>query len=132
MKVNSSSSYGKFTVSLLSERIIYAKLIGSFSERGISDYINQVKTIISDFAGKPFAMLINNLEIEGGTPEAYQTLDNYNHWLNQQAIVAKAYIIDDNVTKHILLTRTPSLKQQNIAFFKTVNEAQDWLEAELH
>ena len=63
MKVNSSSSYGKFTVSLLSERIIYAKLIGSFSERGISDYINQVKTIISDFAGKPFAMLINNLEI---------------------------------------------------------------------
>lgn len=130
MKVKSSRSHGQFTVCLLGERIISATLKGSFSERGIRDYINQVKEIIKRFDGKPFAMLINNLQVEGGTPEAYRALEKYNHWLNQQAITAKAFIFDDSITKQILLSRSPSLKQQNIAFFKTENEAKAWLEAE--
>lgn len=132
MRISASSSHGKVDLSLIGERIIYAAFIGSFNEKGVENYAPEIKRIVNSFEKQPFAMLINNLSIEGGTPEAYQRLDEYNQWLNNQPIVAKAFIIDNNVTKQILLARTPALKQQNIAFFETPAEATVWLEQQLN
>lgn len=131
MKFNAASRHGICNIDLIDERIISAAFIGSFDEIGVKNYAKQIKRLVNTFQNQPFAMLINNLEIEGGTPEAYQALDHYNEWLNQQAIVAKAFIIDNNVTKQILLARTPALKQQNIAFFESPDEASIWLEKQL-
>ena len=127
MKFNAASRHGKCNIALIDERIISAAFIGSFDEIGVQNYAKQIKRLVNSFQNQPFAMLINNLEIEGGTPDAYQALDKYNEWLNQQAIIAKAFIIDNNVTKQILLARTPALKQQNIAFFENQTDAKTWL-----
>lgn len=131
MKFKASNRHGTCEVALIGERIISAAFIGSFNDKGVQHYANEIKRLVSTFQNQPFAMLINNLEVEGGTPEAYQTLDNYNQWLNQQAIVAKAFIIDNNVTKQILLARTPALKKQNIAFFENPTDATIWLNQQL-
>ena len=127
MKSIAANRHGKCEINLIDERIISAAFIGSFDEIGVQNYAKKIKRLVNSFQNQPFAMLINNLEIEGGTPDAYQALDKYNEWLNQQAIIAKAFIIDNNVTKQILLARTPALKQQNIAFFENQTDAKTWL-----
>jgi hypothetical protein len=132
MKSIAANRHGKCEINLIDERIISAAFIGSFNETAVQNYANEIKRLVNSFQNQPFAMLINNLAIEGGTPEAYQRLDEYNQWLNNQPIVAKAFIIDNNVTKQILLARTPALKQQNIAFFETPTEAKVWLEQQLN
>ncbi|WP_372770667.1 hypothetical protein [Pseudoalteromonas sp.] len=131
MKLNASHRHGECKIDLISDRIISAAFIGSFNGQSVQKYASEIKRLVNTFQSQPFAMIINNLEVEGGTPEAYQELENYNLWLNLQAIVAKAFIIDNNVTKQILLARTPALKQQNIAFFENPADATIWLKQQL-
>ena len=131
MKVNLSISHGKFQIELLENNIIYSVLKGTFSEKGSQAYTSSVKHIVEKLDGQPFAILVNNLVLDGGTPEAYTILEAYNLWLNKQAIVAKAFIINGNMTKHIMLKRSPSLQEQNIAFFDTVEKAREWLQKEI-
>lgn len=115
----------------LDGNIICAKLSGSFNRQGCAAYTQKVKQIVATLHNTPFAMLIDDLELEGGTPAAYQTLQDYNVWLNRQPIVAKAFIINNNVTKHIILQRSPALLEQNIAFFTNYDEATTWLKEQL-
>lgn len=123
-------SHGEFSV-VLTGSIIESKLAGSFNELGCSGYINAVKDKLNILAGKPFAMLIDDLELEGGTPEAYQLLNEYNQWMSKQPIVAKAFIISSQVQKDIILQRSPSLLQQNIEFFTDREHAMLWLHGEI-
>ena len=123
-------SHGEFSV-VLTGSIIESTLAGSFNELGCSGYINAVKDKLKILNGKPFAMLIDDLELEGGTPEAYQLLNEYNQWMSKQPIVAKALIISSQVQKDIILQRSPSLLQQNIEFFTDRAHAMHWLHGEI-
>lgn len=122
---------GTTVVTLLESNIISSKFEGSFNDTTALIYVNSVKKIIADLNQQPFAMLIDDLLLEGGTPEAYEHLNAYNSWLKGQALVAKAMIINNNVHKQIILQRSPSLLEQNIAFFTSPSEAQVWLREEL-
>ena len=119
-------------MSLIGDNIIFAEFCGSFDNHALQRYSKQIKKLVSTFNGSPFAMLIDDLKLEGGTPEAYKVLNEYNQWLNQQAIVAKAFIINNNVNKQIILKRSPALLEQNIAFFTDKNSAKDWLNTQLN
>ena len=132
MTITSKLGHGRFSTTLLENNIISAKLIGSFNERGCFNYTESVKHIVNALNGEPFAMLIDDLELEGGTPEAYQTLQAYNVWLNTQPIIAKAFIVNDRMTKHIILQRLPALLEQKVAFFETHEEAEAWLSLQLY
>jgi hypothetical protein len=131
MAITSKRGHGRFSTTLLENNIISAKLCGSFNETGCFNYTESVKNIVKTLNGEPFAMLIDDLELEGGTPEAYRTLQAYNVWLNTQPIIAKAFIVNDRMTKHIILQRSPALLEQNIAFFETHEQAQAWLTQQL-
>ncbi len=61
--------------------IIIVKLVGGFNEFGAKKYTDGVKGIIGNFNGEPFTILVNNLELSGGTPEAYEEVEQYNQWL---------------------------------------------------
>ncbi|WP_448211927.1 hypothetical protein [Colwellia sp. MEBiC06753] len=122
--------HGDFSVSLINN-IISSRLAGSFNEAGCLAYVAAVKEKVALLNAKPFVMLIDDLALEGGTPEAYVALEDYNRWLNTQPIIAKAFLITFSSQKEIILQRTPSLAQQNIAFFKTRTDAEHWLEQQL-
>lgn len=125
-----TTEHGTSEVTLV-DNIIRAKLSGSFNRQGCALYTERVKQIVATLNAQPFAMLIDDLDLEGGTPAAYQALQDYNVWLNRQAIVAKAFIINNNVTKHIILQRSPALLEQNIAFFNNYDDATLWLKQQL-
>ena len=121
--------HGDFTV-VLSNNVIETKLAGSFNEQGTVQYINAVKEKVSELKGEPFAMLIDDLALEGGTPEAYAVLNDYVQWLNQQKIIARAFLIESEIQKEIFLKRMPAYKKQNVCFFKDREAAIEWLRQE--
>lgn len=123
-------AHGQFDVAC-HDQIIFVKLSGSFNCSAIKAYAQAVKGKVASFGGRPFAMLINDVQVEGGTPEAYDALNEYNAWLNEQAIVAKAFILSSLALKDIIITRTPELQRQNIAFFEHIEEATAWLKEQL-
>jgi len=123
-------AHGSFKVNV-DGQLIECELIGSFNEAGCLAYTEKVKQEVTALQGKPFAMLIDDVALEGGTPEAYRALNEYNIWLNKHTIIAKAFIINSPIQKEIMLNRSPALKLQNIAFFKERKKAITWLNEQL-
>lgn len=123
---NLSDAHGQHFVQREGQ-VIRVKLSGSFNEAGVCAYAAEVKEIVASLSGQPFAMLIDDLDVEGGTPKAYAALNDYNEWLNQQSVIAKAFVINSLALKDIILQRTPELQRQNIAFFFSYNDAEKWL-----
>ncbi len=122
--------HGRHQVELVGN-ILQVKLIGSFNDEGVRAYSLSVQQAIEHLKGQPFAMLIDDLDVEGGTPEAFEELDKYNLWLATKPIIAKAFIIKSLALKEIILERTPALKNQEIAFFEDHVSALAWLQQKL-
>ncbi|WP_286263140.1 hypothetical protein [Thalassotalea atypica] len=115
----------------LADDVIISRLKGSFNEVGCKAYTRKVREIVIELDQAPFAMLIDDLELEGGTPEAYAALDEHNVWINTQHIVAKALLVHSNLQKELTLKHSPALLTQNIEFFMDRQQALDWLKQEL-
>ncbi|MDP7593105.1 MAG: hypothetical protein QF552_10525 [Litorilituus sp.] len=118
--------HGEYTV-LLVGNIIETKLKGSFNEYGALAYKRVIEQKVKEFQGKPFMMLVDDLALEGATPEAYDLMQEYTVWLSQQAMKAKACLVSSMAQKEIMLQRAPALKEQNVAFFKDRESALEWL-----
>jgi len=120
-------SHGKVEVSL-EGNVISAVFIGSFNAESVCEYGNTVKSIVMSLEDRSFVMLIDNTKLDGGTPEAFSELEAINAWVNNTRLKAKAFIINCEINKQIMLHRTPSLALQNVNFFSTHQEANAWLE----
>jgi hypothetical protein len=118
--------HGEVTITV-DKNIIIVKLEGAFNEFGAKKYTVGVKQIIDTFQGKPFSILINNLEVLGGTPEAYEELEKYNQWLNTQNLVAKAMVISSITTLDIINLLSPSRQSQQSKNFDNEEDAMQWL-----
>jgi len=107
--------------------LIEVTFIGDFNKEGVNCYELELRKIIESLQGKPFLLLIDSVDFTGGTPEAYQALDQFNDWLNTQKMTAKAVIMKNMVNQQIYLDRTSSLQQQNLCLFQDYTEARNWL-----
>lgn len=124
------NAHGKTIVS--SEgRVIKAKFIGAFNSTGVLKYANKIKSIVNALDGAPFAILVDDLELEGGTPHAYEALEVYNQWLNKQPLIAKAMLTKSLIKIDIITSLAPSHKKQNVQVFEKEKEALVWLKSEL-
>ncbi len=122
--------HGQISV-YLEGQIIHVNLKGQFNELGVREFTNKIKECVSEVGEYPFAILINDLEMEGGTPEAYQELELYNRWLNTQNLVAKAMVIESALQLKMIDRYSPSREKQNIQSFTNEAEALRWLQQEL-
>jgi hypothetical protein len=121
-----SYCHGEIKISL-TDNIITAVFIGSFNYEAAVDYSNRIKSIVYSLEKRPFVMLIDNIELEGATPEGFEELEAFNSWLNQTQLKAKAFVMTSEVHKRIIESRTPSLSSQNTCFFSNYQEANEWL-----
>ncbi len=110
--------------------IVRVILKGAFNREGAERYEMQARAAIESLDGKPFLMLVDDTEVEGGTPDAYAALDRFNQWQSTLPLIAKAFIVQQSLLEQILLRRTPSLKAQNTAFFNNTEQALQWLYSE--
>ena len=102
-----------------------------FNELGVKKFTDAVRQFVGSLNGRAFGVLINDLKLEGGTPEAYAELEEYNQWLNTQHLVAKAMVIESSTHRDIINKLSPSRSQQNIEYFKSEQDALTWLKQEL-
>lgn len=105
--------------------------MGSFNELGAENFTLAMREAIVTFNGKAFSILVDDLEVIGGTPQAYAELESYNQWLNSQNMIAKAMVIDSPVTLAIIEKYAPSREKQNIAIFDNRADAIYWLKEQM-
>lgn len=108
--------------------LIFVKLTGAFNEEGCKLYIEKVKNVILNFNNDPVKMLIDNCDLEGATPEAYQRLDEYNVWCRDQNIIAKAIVTENIPVTSIIQKNVPSFRESEVEFFTEKEKALRWLE----
>ena len=72
---------------------------------------------------------MNNTDYEGFTPEASDISNDFNLWLNEQAMVAKAIVQPSLLARKMSLKNIPALKKQRIEYFDTKSDALLWLKA---
>lgn len=104
---------------------------GLFNLDGCQQFVTLVGDAVRSLGEQPFTMLIDNLEFEGGTPEAYRELDRFNAWLNTRPLVAKAMLRRSETLMQIMNTLAPSRQKQNIRDFADRDEAEAWLREQL-
>lgn len=118
--------HGYVSIKVL-DNIIVVRIKGAFNEFGTKQYTEGVKKIVDGFQGQSFALLLNNLEFLGGTPEAFMELENYNIWLNKQKLIAKAMVITSSTIIDVINMQSPARSSQNIQYFENEKNAMDWL-----
>lgn len=109
------------------DNIIIVRTAGAFNEYGARHYTNGLKKAIYDLQGESFSILINNLEFLGGTPEAYEELEKYNLWLNQQQLIAKAMVIKSAINLGVIDMLSPARASQQTQSFDNEKDAMTWL-----
>ena len=110
--------------------IIIIKVIGCFNIEGITESIQHLKSTIKSFYQRQFKLLLNYLEAEGGTPEVFEIINQFNIWLNTQNIVAKAIVTDSLINLAILKKRAPASQTNNSKVFKNQSNAFNWLQSQ--
>lgn len=101
----------------LKDDIIFSKLSGMFNDLGSEKFTDDVKRLVLLFGDRPFGILIDDLDLEGGTPEAYAILEEYNQLLNTKFLKAKAMVMSSNAHKDIINKLSPSRKNRISSIF---------------
>jgi hypothetical protein len=118
--------HGHFTVTVYTN-IIIATMKGSFNEYGAKALTDAIIAKIESFHGARFSIIVDDLELEGITPQGYEELNKYNEWLNGQNMIAKARVVNSSVILSIDNVRIPAKKKQKIKEFDNVLAAIEWL-----
>lgn len=121
--MNKFPPHGETTV-YKQKNIIYVHINGAFNELGVNIIADKVRAIVQNLEGEAFSILVNETNSEGGTPEAYEKLNEYNNWLIKQNLVAKAVVYGSKTLLNIYRSRISS---KNIQFFTDEKSAENWL-----
>ena len=113
----------------IQDNIITITLIGSFNEYDFKDIAQKVKQAVAEYNGKQFCILVNDVQLFGATPEAYEELEKLNQWLNTQKMIAKAIVISPSSLLDTIKTRVPAIRDQNVKTFEVEEDAICWLKS---
>jgi len=119
--------HGESTI-IFRNSVIHITLKGAFNELGAKNFSKKSKEIISTFSHKRFMVLVNLLDLEGATPEAFNESNEFNKWLNKYKMIAKAIVITSQVIKSIDQHWVPAQAVQNIEYFEHESDAMNWLD----
>jgi len=125
-RIKLNIEHGENTI-IAKENIIHITLKGAFNEYGAIDVSKKTMEIIRNFNQKRFMLLVNLLNLDGATPEAFNISNEFNEWLNSQNMVAKAIVITSQVIKAIDQQWVPSKVVQNVEYFDSEDDALRWL-----
>ena len=125
-KINLHAMHGEFDIEV-NGSIIKLVLRGAFNDIGAKAVVVELKNSVLAYEQAPFTIMMNLLAFDGGTPEVFAESDNFNAWLNNTNMVAKALIFTSPALIAIERTLVKSKAQQNIQYFDNEADAQLWL-----
>jgi len=113
----------------IDNNILLITLIGPFNDMGVKNWTEKVKSKIEEFGENNFFIIMNNTNYIGFTAEASEVSNNFNLWLNEQAMIAKAIVQPSSLARQMNLKNIPSLTKQHIEYFDNKNDALLWIKA---
>lgn len=120
--------HGSFSINVNQEKCrITLSLIGSFNEVAINHCSLEIKKVVKSLNGAAFTLINNGETFDGATPEAYEASERFNEWLNTQNLIAKANITKSKVLAGLSEKLIDALHDQNVRFFDSVDEAEEWI-----
>lgn len=121
-----NKEHGQYFISIDND-IIFIKAVGAFNVEGVIEAIRDTKQFIESQKLQCFKLLVDYLDLEGLTPDAFDKLNELNLWLNEQNMVAKAVVIDSPVILDIFGQRSPARKLHLDKNFDNKTQAIKWL-----
>jgi len=122
------SAHGEYFIEV-KDGIIWLTLKGEFNVESVNAYDKEIKTLVKGMQNTGFLMLINNLNLIGATPEAYQESNKHNEWLAGQNLIGKATVYPSDFLKTIDSKMVPSKNKINHEVFHTIEQAKHWLDS---
>ena len=120
--------HGTYTV-CLKGNIVFLQLFGEFNEYSVIAFVKEIELIVNKLDGKPFGILVNNLNLIGATPEAYVESDKHNQWLSTQNLLGKATVYPSNYLINVDALLVKSKSELNVKNFDELSDAFAWLES---
>ena len=102
-------SHGTYSIEI-KDNLIITTLTDSFDLAGLTRWVNAVKQAIESFNKHPFMMLVNELNATEATPDALAAANEYNQWLSEQYLVAKAVVYASDIYREIDKQNLPARK----------------------
>jgi len=124
------AQHGEFEIDI-DNNVIKVTVQGAFNDVGAKALVTQLKSLLISLDKQPFAILANLLAFDGGTPEVFIMSDEFNAWLNDKNMVAKALVFTSPALIAIEQTLVKSKTTQNIRYFEDENTALAWLNNQL-
>lgn len=118
-------AHGKTSLSVHGN-IIEVTITGAFNEYCMKIANDNAMAAIMLMKKSPFFILLNFLDSEGGTPEAYEESTKFNLWLNQQNMISKAIITKSLTFKCINESRVKRSEKQIVEYFESKQDALNW------
>ncbi|SEL55157.1 hypothetical protein SAMN05216262_11382 [Colwellia chukchiensis] len=118
--------HGEYKIEV-NEHIIRVLVKGAFNDVAAEALAQELVARIEAFDHAPFVILANLLEFDGGTPKVFAVSDEFNAWLNQHHMIAKALVFTSEVLIGIEKALVTSKARQNIEYFPSEAEALVWL-----
>jgi hypothetical protein len=109
--------------------IISVSLFGSFNETGVENWTQKLRVQIEHFGVSSFFILMDNLKYEGFTPLGFEVSNEFNLWLCNQPMKAKAIVQPSLLARKINISNIPALKKQRIEYFEDKDNALAWLKS---
>lgn len=124
------AQHGEFEIDI-DNNVIKVTVQGAFNDVGAKALVTQLKSLLISLDKQPFAILANLLAFDGGTPEVFIMSDEFNAWLNDKNMVAKALVFTSPALIAIEQALVKSKTTQNIRYFEDENTALAWLNNQL-
>lgn len=117
--------HGRYSV-LVKNNVITTYLRGSLNEYTVKKMIQELKAHVLERQGAPVFLLVDDLELDGITPEGFAEIDSYNIWLVDKNVVAKAVVTKMDIQKCIDVHWIPNM-YSDTHYFNHSKQAWEWL-----
>lgn len=119
-------AHGSYTIKVCGE-IVCLRFEGSWNLEKAKAFFKEYKVEILNQGFGQFGVMTDFRDLEGATPDCIAFFENIAAWAAQQGQVARAQILDSDLTAYIADSGTMDRDLFLIRSFETEAEALDWL-----
>ena len=118
--------HGSFTLKTIEQTLIIMAC-GAWNIETTLRFVHENKKLTEHINAKPWACLVDLKEWDLSTPEIWPYIDELNIWAAQQGQRFEVVVYNNSIQKQLLVDSHKKLKGVEIEYFKTPEDAYQWL-----
>lgn len=111
----------------IEKQLLICTLTGSWNAEEARDFCQSVLKSIEQISSKPWDYIVNALDFDGGTPEAYQINNDMLETLKTANLSRRAIISKGTVYISISKQFQPAFEHFETRYFDNIDNARIWL-----